>query len=224
MKRIFRALIIVAVSFAAAGAAFAEDAMVRHRVQPGDTVPRLSWQYKIRADAIRAANGLTGDALTPGTTILIPAGGDVPPPAARRENEVPAAVARPAQAKPALRATTSAQDLRPVAPTKRAAPRDEAEAMPTPYVQDLGARSPQGELRPRNVPPPPPKAAGNVPRDEPPLDEINAAAAAPRKRVTAPAAVTAPRSDGAVMSDRRNPDFLRLSRQLADKGIPYNGG
>ena len=55
---------------------------VAHRARAGDTVPRLSWFYRVRADVIRAANPqLHSDELTPGQTVLIPlADSSVPSP------------------------------------------------------------------------------------------------------------------------------------------------
>ena len=212
MNFVRHALFILAASAAVVIGVHAEDVPIRHRVQAGDTVPRLSWQYKIRADAIRAANGLTGDALTPGTTIRIPAGGDASP----RAN-----VTRPVPA----RETAGTPDPRPRVKPAVAAPRNEAEAMPTPFVQDLGARTSRGELRPRSAPPAEDSRADstNTPRDEPPIDELGRPPTTPRATGRTPAVVPPPRPEGPIMSDRRNPNFLGLSRQLATKGIPYNG-
>ena len=223
MSFLRRAFFLLAAGVATVSSLPAADATIRHRVQPGDTVPRLSWQYKVRADSIRAANGLTGDALTPGATILIPGDAEPPP---------PARLARPPQS----RETTGAQDLRPrvkpaqAAPLRAAerGPREEAQALPTPFVQDLGARSTRGELRPRTaarVPPSAPAESANNPRDEPPIDEMGRPPATTPRPTTGkvPAMVAPARADGPVMSDRRNANFLALSRQLATKGIPYNG-
>ena len=200
MKRFCRAFLIVAAQILVAAVGFAQEPAIRHRVQAGDTVPRLSWQYKVRADAIRAANGLKGDVLTPGTTILIPSGGGPasPPSTAEPDTIRIAPRATPLPVNPIARETretTGPRDMhdpakKPPAVADRP-PRAEAEAMPTPYVQDLGARSPRGEVRPRNVAPP--KATENAPRDEPPLDELNGPAAAPRKPAELPEAMAPPR-------------------------------
>lgn len=209
MKLLRCAFVLVALSVGSSVATLAQDAPIRHRVQPGDTVPRLSWQYKIRADAIRAANGIKGDALTPGTTIVIPAGGDPPPPAPVVARPTPPrGVATPPEVKPA-----------------ESAPREESEAMPTPFVQDLGARSRRGDLRPGNVAPvPAPRGdSGDNPRDEPPIDEMGRPPPAPRPGAKKAEVSPPSRPDVPVMRDRRNPDFLALSRQLATKDIPYNG-
>lgn len=209
MNFLRRALFVLAASAASVVLMHAEDAPIRHRVQPGDTVPRLSWQYKVRAETIRAANGLTGDALKPGTTILIPGGGGPPSPATAPAREA-----------------TGTQEVRPRAKPAPSVPREDAGAMPTPYVQDLGARSARGELRPRSAPPAEATRAesANTPRDEPPIDEIGRTPPTPSptgKKTTVEPPPTRP--DIPVMSDRRNPNFLGLARQLATKGIPYNG-
>ena len=70
MNVLRRACVLLAVSVVTTLGALGQDAPIKHRVQPGDTVARLSWQYKIRSDAIRALNGLTGDTLTPGTQVV----------------------------------------------------------------------------------------------------------------------------------------------------------
>ncbi len=46
--------------------------MDHHKVARGDTLLRLSWEYGVSPDAIRAANHLRSDALPVGTDLLIP--------------------------------------------------------------------------------------------------------------------------------------------------------
>ncbi len=50
----------------------AEASVAMHRVRAGDTIPRLCWQYKVRAEAIRAANPGVDDPLPVGRKISIP--------------------------------------------------------------------------------------------------------------------------------------------------------
>ena len=220
MKALRRACVLLAVSVATSLGALGQDAPIKHRVQPGDTVPRLSWQYKIRADSIRTLNGLKGDELTPGTTILIPPTSDYIMPSSRGEPDTIRIAPRvtPVPDQRAPRETTTSQDLR--APPKKAnAPRDEPEAMPTPYVQDPGPRPAQKR---KTTPTPRASEPSNAPRDEPPLEEIVRPTPQPKAKATL--AVPEPPPDAPVMRSRRDPDFLTLARQLADKGIPYNGG
>lgn len=66
-----------------------------HVVRSGDTLPRLVFLYGVSEERIRAANGLTGSSLRPGTRLVIP-GGDVPmDPPARRAEPVAVAPAEP---------------------------------------------------------------------------------------------------------------------------------
>jgi LysM repeat protein len=222
MNALRRACVLLAVSVVTTLGALGQDAPIKHRVQPGDTVARLSWQYKIRSDAIRALNGLKGDTLTPGTTILIPPTSDYVVPASRGEPDTIRIAPRvtPPANQSAPRETTTTQDLR--APAKKAnppTPRDEPDAMPTPYVQDRSERPVQKR---KTTPTPRATEPSNVPRDEPPLEEIVRPTPSPKAKMTS--AVAVPPPDAPVMRSRRDPDFLTLARQLADKGIPYNGG
>lgn len=160
--RLHRTGITLALLLALAPAAPAE---VRHRVQAGDTVPRLSWQYKIRADRIRAANGLRSDVLSPGQVLVIP------------DPEGTAATAPP---------------TRPDSPRGAEPPRPAARGpQPTPPPQEVRTavsvdrRTLPGSERPESAPvraarvepgPLPPPVPGPLPgpRDEPPLDVARA--------------------------------------------------
>ncbi|MEP7356501.1 MAG: LysM peptidoglycan-binding domain-containing protein [Anaerolineales bacterium] len=67
--------------FATAGIA-AADAQI-HVVQPGETLFRISVNYGVSMDAIRAANGISGDRIYSGQSLIIPDGSAPasPPPA-----------------------------------------------------------------------------------------------------------------------------------------------
>ncbi len=221
MNALRRACVLLAVSVVTTLAAWAQDAPVKHLVKPGDTVPRLSWQYKIRADSIRAMNGLKGDALTPGTTILIPPTSDFIVPATRGEPDTIRIAPRvtPAPKTNGPRETTSPQDLH--APVKKATPppRDEPAPTPTPVGQEPVERPAKKR---KTLPTPRATEPSNAPRDEPPLEEIVRPTPAPKAKISA--VLPAPPPDTPVMRSRRDPDFLTLARQLSEKGIPYNGG
>ena len=51
-----------------------EAGTATHRVRAEDTIPRLCWQYKVRAEAIRAANPGVDDPLPVGRKLTIPLG------------------------------------------------------------------------------------------------------------------------------------------------------
>jgi LysM repeat protein len=53
-----------------------------HIVQPGETLFRIATRYGISLDALRAANGLSGDLIFAGQSLIIPAGGFTPTPPA----------------------------------------------------------------------------------------------------------------------------------------------
>jgi LysM repeat protein len=48
-------------------------------VQPGDTLWSISQQTGVSVDALRAANGITGDIIYPGQVLVLPAPGTTPP-------------------------------------------------------------------------------------------------------------------------------------------------
>jgi hypothetical protein len=48
-------------------------------VQPGDTLWSISQQTGVSVDALRAANGITGDIIYPGQVLVLPASGSTPP-------------------------------------------------------------------------------------------------------------------------------------------------
>jgi LysM repeat protein len=52
-----------------------------HIVQPGETLFRIATQYGVSVDALRAANGLTGNTIFSGQMLTIPTGGNPPAPA-----------------------------------------------------------------------------------------------------------------------------------------------
>ncbi len=223
-----RVCVFLAVSVVTSLGALAQDAPIKHRVQPGDTVPRLSWQYKIRADSIRALNGLKGDTLTPGTTILIPPNSDYVAPATRGEPETiriaPRVTPAPAPNAGGPRETTSAQDLR--APAKKAVTPTAADraAKPRPCRRRM-CRNPARSRRrsgrrcrhPARPSPRTPRATSRRWR------KSSARRPAPKAKISAVLPVVPP-PEAPVMRSKRNPDFLTLARQLAEKGIPYNGG
>jgi len=72
---------LVAISLAAAclsvGPAFAQPDSVT--VQPGDTLWSLAQRYDTTVAALQKTNGLTGSALTPGSTLQLPKGGNANP-------------------------------------------------------------------------------------------------------------------------------------------------
>ena len=49
-----------------------------HLTREGDTIPRLCWQYRVRAEAIRAANPGVDDPLPVGCKLVIPLGASTP--------------------------------------------------------------------------------------------------------------------------------------------------
>jgi LysM repeat protein len=48
-------------------------------VQPGDTLWSISQQVGLSVDALRAANGISGDLIYPGQVLVLPANGTAPP-------------------------------------------------------------------------------------------------------------------------------------------------
>ncbi|MBV9127082.1 MAG: C40 family peptidase [Verrucomicrobia bacterium] len=179
-----------------------------HRARAGDTVPRLSWFYRVRADAIRAANPQQrSDALTPGEVVVIPLApsGNTPPPAATVVNETPAPAAR--RAGPALAAATAAATAttittippRAVAVAVVSAPPRALPASPAPLSDNLELPSPSSPLFPTAAAYHPTTVLPPRPAEE---NETDAAPPPP--------------SHGRV-------DFLAAARRLANQRIAYNG-
>jgi len=80
------AVVLALLALALAPAAHARADTVTHVVQPGETLFRISLNYGITVDALRAANGIYGNVIYVGQTLVIPLGGEAQPPA----NTVPA--------------------------------------------------------------------------------------------------------------------------------------
>jgi len=89
MRRVYRNLALgltaLLLLLSAAGTATADSGTV-HVVQPGETLFRIALNYGVSMDAIRAANGFTGDTIYSGQTLIIPDGSapaaNPPPPPA----------------------------------------------------------------------------------------------------------------------------------------------
>src|SRR5262245_12192286 len=81
MRRLYRNLALGLMAFllllSAAGTAAADGPV--HVVQPGETLFRIALNYGVSMDAIRAANGFTGDTIYVGQTLVIPDGNAAPP-------------------------------------------------------------------------------------------------------------------------------------------------
>ncbi|MBS0659014.1 MAG: LysM peptidoglycan-binding domain-containing protein [Verrucomicrobia bacterium] len=184
-RSVGKSLCAVFLTVCASGALAAAEA-IRHTVRPGDTVPRLSWQYKIRADRIRAANRLSGDALTPGRVLLIPGPEEKEEGGRKKEEGVvrlaPAAAAEGARSTAVVPSSASvvrperaelpppsAVDARrsPVGPGSNAVPRPERAELPP-----VSASAPRAAVAtrpgPAELPPPPVTRAVPVPRSLPP--------------------------------------------------------
>lgn len=169
---------------AAALLAGSSAADTRHTVRPGDTVPRLSWQYKIRAERIRAANGLRGDALAPGRVLVIPEG-EAKEEGVKKKEE---AMEPSRSVRPAPREVRTAVSVEPrstpatPAPLRRAVPVPAREVEP---ADEPPVESPRGtparSIAPGPLPPPRPGPLPG-PRDEPPLE----AARSPRSAKLGP--------------------------------------
>src|SRR5436309_9384061 len=87
MRRLYRNLALgltaLLLLLSAAGTAAADSGPV-HVVQPGETLFRIALNYGVSMDAIRAANGFTGDTIYVGQSLIIPDGSAPaanPPPA-----------------------------------------------------------------------------------------------------------------------------------------------
>jgi hypothetical protein len=130
------------------GLCAAQENTVVHRVQPGDTLPRLCWQYKVRLDALGAANPGASDPLTAGQRLVIPLweAPTVVAPAVRAEPETRSAAApmRLAMAVP----VRAAGAVIPSLPAVREEPAPEAsEMMPPPAAPTTGRWDFLGEAR-----------------------------------------------------------------------------
>ncbi len=215
-----RALAFLFVALFGAGTGAAAEP-IRHRVQPGDTVPRLSWQYKIRAELIRRANGLSGDTLSPGTMIVIPAPGDAAP-------AISVAVPLPRPTPP----TAFPPPERPRPPTSEERPPRRAEASPrlptsdrkvSSYTTVLSAEPPAAPSTPPRTPPPAANRAP-APLDEPPLgqEEVPRTAVKPDPRPALPDPPP-PVNRPATAEPRPPQALIAAARLLSTQGIPYNG-
>ncbi len=72
--RLFLLAVVVASQFAFVAAARADDGT--HVVQKGETLFRISLKYGISVDALRRANGLSGNLIYAGQTLIIPGTGN----------------------------------------------------------------------------------------------------------------------------------------------------
>lgn len=104
----------------------AESTFRSYKVQPGDTIARLSWIYNVSGDRIRAMNSLGSGELQPGSTIRIPVldAHSIPSASANVQPAVP--VAKPAivEERRAVSASTTV-----VAPKAQAAPTSPREVL-----------------------------------------------------------------------------------------------
>ncbi len=221
----------------------------RHVVQPGDTVPRLAWRYRLRVEAIRAANGLSGDTLAPGAVLRIPPTSE----AVLAPRRAVTTAATPAAAAPIVAETMPSPPLE-IAPRRAVQPpappeptlepeRRAVRALPSPpipkedrqvspYTRVLSANA-GGNTLPRSEPPPvaprPPIADPNTPSDEPGFSS-NAAPPSPvppgtRER-RAPAPEPASPAESSAPGPRRDGSvaaFTAAATRLADRRISYNG-
>jgi len=80
MRRLYRDLALGLTAFllllGAVGTAAADGPV--HVVQPGETLFRIALEYGVSMDAIRQANGFTGDTIYAGQTLIIPDGSTPP--------------------------------------------------------------------------------------------------------------------------------------------------
>lgn len=80
--RLFHCFAIAILTLCLLGAPDAYAQSPTHVVQPGETLFRIALRYGITVDALRAANGLTGNLIYAGQVLVIPgAGATVSPPA-----------------------------------------------------------------------------------------------------------------------------------------------
>mgnify|MGYP001098273967 CR=1 FL=1 len=68
---LWASLFVFCMPLLVAGAVHAAE---RYRVKAGDSLYKIAKKYHVSADAIRDANGLTGDALKLNQALVIPAG------------------------------------------------------------------------------------------------------------------------------------------------------
>lgn len=73
------AVVLALLALALAPATHARADTVTHVVQPGETLFRISLNYGIPVDALRAANGIYGNIIYVGQMLVIPLGGDAQP-------------------------------------------------------------------------------------------------------------------------------------------------
>ncbi len=85
------AVVLALLALALAPAAHARADTVTHVVQPGETLFRISLNYGITVDALRAANGIYGNIIYVGQTLIIPLGGEAQPAAVTALAAAPAA-------------------------------------------------------------------------------------------------------------------------------------
>ncbi len=85
------AVVLALLALALAPAAHARADTVTHVVQPGETLFRISLNYGITVDALRTANGIYGNIIYVGQTLVIPLGGEAQPPANTAPVPAPAA-------------------------------------------------------------------------------------------------------------------------------------
>jgi cell wall-associated NlpC family hydrolase/phage tail protein X len=156
----FRRRLMAAVLLMIFGAAaFGQNATV-HRIQPGDTLARLCWQYRVRLDAVQAANPGVADPLTAGRQLVIPLAADKPmavvapraEPSVRPATAVPVRLAMAVPMKAAIPVEPVAQPP-PEAPSRRPPPPKEASASDAPPPPSTEAAKPSAIA---NVPPPAP--------------------------------------------------------------------
>ena len=180
---------------------------VAHRARVGDTVPRLSWFYRVRADVIRAANPqLHSDELTPGQTVLIPLA----------DSSVPSPPPVP---------TTGLITVRPAEPVPRAVP---AGRLPEPAsaplrvepARPVAAVAMLSTVKPAIALPLEPEPSPSTSRAEnfPPIPPSSAQTTVIRRQFPEHEPAETP-----AAGERRSPEFLAAARRLSAQRIAYNG-
>ena len=186
-----------------------------HLVREGDTIPRLCWQYRVRAETIRAANPGVDDPLPVGRKLLIPLGTAAAPGPAPAANGAGEGAPKPPR--------VAARDAFLTAVGRPAARDVPPEATPAP-VRRVTPPAPPAPVKMTRPPPPP------VVADAPPVVTTTrlppAPAATPREaphRVTLVSSDLSPlRPAAASRPAAAAPNFEDAARWLMARNIRYN--
>jgi LysM repeat protein len=109
MRLLIRLLLVLAVALVPVAAVYADGGT--HVVQPGETLYRIALNNGVTVDALRAANGLLGNTIYVGQTLVIPGANRIPVVVPSTPDTVPVVVSQPGADSPGTHIVQAGENL-----------------------------------------------------------------------------------------------------------------